>query len=325
MTMIRIAIVGMGLIGTSLGMALRAGTNISDALGQVQVIGYDADKANTKEARGRLAIDVVADSLKQALEGTHLVVLAVPAQTMPALFREIAPLLAAGAVVTDVCSTKAQIAAWADEILPNVNPFVGGHPMAGRDASGPKAATPELFKGSVYCLCPGLTTPPQAIALCEAVVDRIGAKTYFIEPVEHDAYVAGISHMPFVLAAGLVNMTSSASSWREMSALAATGFRDTTRLASGDVIMHRDIVMTNRIALDRWLTDTITQLQSFQEAVVKGDEAAITDFFSHAKTARATWLEQKPGMRPGEADYEDTGMDLVQKPSLFGRMGGKKS
>jgi prephenate dehydrogenase len=110
-----------------------------------------------------------------------------------------------------------------------------------------------------------------------------------------------------------------------MSALAATGFRDTTRLASGDVVMHRDIVMTNRIALDRWLTDTITHLQSFQDAVVKGDEAAITDFFSQAKTARATWLEQKPGMRPGEADYEDTGMDLVQRPSLFGRMGGKKS
>jgi hypothetical protein len=134
----------------------------------------------------------------------------------------------------------------------------------------------------------------------------VGAKTYFIEPVEHDAYVAGISHMPFVLAAGLVNMTASASSWREMSALAATGFRDTTRLASGDVVMHRDIVMTNRIALDRWLTDTIAQLQTFQDAVVRGDEAAISAYFSDAKTARAEWLEQKPGMRPGEADYEDS-------------------
>jgi len=322
--MIRIAIVGMGLIGTSLGMALRAGNSTTDALGQIQVIGYDANRANTKEARGRLAIDVVADSLQQAVTGTHLIVLAVPAQAIPAVLRELVPHLEAGAVVTDVCSTKAQIAAWADEILPKTNPFIGGHPMAGRDASGPKAATPELFKGSVYCLCPGLTTPPEAIALCEAMAERAGAKTYFIEPIEHDAYVAGISHMPFVLAASLVNMTSSESSWREMSALAATGFRDTTRLASGDVTMHRDIVMTNRIALERWLTQAVSQLESFKELVVKGDEAAITAYFDQAKAARTTWLEQKPGMRPGEAEYEDTGMDLVQKPSLFGRMGGSK-
>jgi len=322
--MIRIAIVGMGLIGTSLGMALRAGNNATDPLGQINVIGYDRDRANTKEARGRLAIDVVADSLQQAITGTHLVVLAVPAQAVPAVLREIVPYLETGAVITDVCSTKAQIAAWADEILPKTNPFVGGHPMAGRDASGPKAATPELFKGSVYCLCPGLTTPPEAIALCEALVDRIGAKTYFIEPVEHDAYVAGISHVPFILAASLVNMTSGESSWREMSALAATGFRDTTRLASGDVTMHRDIVMTNRIALERWLTQAVSHLESFKDVVVRGDEAAITTYFEQAKTARTTWLEQKSGMRPGEAEYEDTGMDLVQKPSLFGRMGGGK-
>lgn len=322
--MIRIAIVGMGLIGTSLGMALRAGNSATDPLGQIQVIGYDRDRANTKEARGRLAIDVVADSLQQAITGTHLVVLAVPAQAVPAVLREIVPYLEVGAVITDVCSTKAQIAAWADEILPKANPFIGGHPMAGRDASGPKAATPELFKGSVYCLCPGLSSPPEAIALCEAMVDRVGAKTYFIEPVEHDAYVAGISHLPFILAASLVNMTASESSWREMSALAATGFRDTTRLASGDIIMHRDIVMTNRIALERWLTQAVNQLESFKDVVVRGDEAAISTFFEQAKTTRATWLEQKPGMRPGEAEYEDTGMDLVQKPSLFGRMGGGK-
>ncbi|MFM2309782.1 MAG: hypothetical protein RLY87_1904 [Chloroflexota bacterium] len=321
--MIRIAIVGMGLIGTSLGMALRAG-NSTDALGQIQVIGYDTDRANTKEARGRLAIDVVADTLQQALVGTHVVVLAVPAQAIPAVLRELAPHLEEGAVVTDVCSTKAQIAAWADEILPKTNPFIGGHPMAGKDASGPKAATPELFKGSVYCLCPGLTTPPQAIAVCEAIAERVGAKPYFIEPVEHDAYVAGISHMPFILAASIVNMTSSESSWREMSALAATGFRDSTRLASGDVTMHRDIVMTNRIALDRWLTQAISQLEAFKDIVARGDEAAITAFFDQAKSARTTWLEQKPGMRPGEAEFEDTGMDLVQKPSLFGRMGGGK-
>lgn len=318
--MIRIAIIGMGLIGTSLGMALRGADPKSDGLGDVHVVGFDNNKENTKEARARLALDSIADTLAAALKGTHLVILAVPVQAMPAVMREIAPLLEPGSVVTDVCSTKEQVATWAAELLPAANVFVGGHPMAGKDASGPKAATPELFRGAVYCLCPGLTTPPEAIAICEAVAERAGAKTYFIEPIEHDAYVAGISHMPFVLAAALVTMTSRAASWREMSALAATGFRDTTRLASGDVTMHRDIVMTNRTALERWLNESIEQLTALRTAVVDGDEGTITTFFAQAKAARATWLEQKPGMRPGEAEYEDMGMDLVQKPSLFGRV-----
>lgn len=320
--MFRIAIIGMGLIGTSLGQAIRAADDKTAPMGVVEVIGYDSDTATLKEARARLAIDKIAPSLAAAVSDAHMVIVAVPAQTIPSVFQQMAPHLVSGVIVTDVTSTKEMISQWATQYLPATAIFIGGHPMAGKEASGPSAATRDLFKDAMYCLCPTATTPGEAIAVCEALIDRIGAKAYFMDVVEHDAYVAGISHLPFVTAAMLVDITSSVSSWREMSALAAGGFRDTTRLASGSVTMHRDIVMTNRTALVRWLDAAIERLIELRDAINNGDEATITQYFTHAKAVRDEWLKQKPGMRPGEADYEDTGVQNVQRPSLFGRRSG---
>jgi prephenate dehydrogenase len=323
--MIRIAIIGMGLIGTALGISLRSADSKKDPMGEIEVIGYDANTDHLKEARARLAIDKMAPSMLEAVKGVHLVVLAVPALALREVLATIAPGLEPGAVVTDVTSTKGQVAAWARELLATGNPFVGGHPMAGREQSGPKAAVHDLFKGAVYCLCPDVHSPPEAIALCEAMVERVGAKAYFIDPVEHDAYVAGISHMPFVMASLLVHVTTQASSWREMSALAAGGYRDTTRLASGDVTMHRDIIMTNAEAINRWIDVCVDELQGLKRAIADGDQAAIQDYLHRTKQARDEWLKQKPGMRPGEAEYEDMGMGMVERPSLFGRRTGGRS
>lgn len=320
--MFRIAIIGMGLIGTSLGQAIRAADYKTAPMGAVEVVGYDIDRASLKEARARLAIDKIATSLPEAVKDAHLVVVSVPAQTIPEVFQQMAPHLLSGVIVTDVTSTKEKIAQWAAQYLPETAIFVGGHPMAGRESSGPTNAKSDLFKDAIYCLCPTATTPGEAIAVCEALVDRIGAKAYFMDAVEHDAYVAGVSHLPFMTAALLVDVAASVPSWREMSTIAAGGFRDTTRLASGNVTMHRDIVMTNRTALVRWLDAAIERLVELRDAINNGDEAPITQFLSNAKTSRDEWLKQKPGMRPGEADFEDTGVQHVQRPSLFGRRTG---
>jgi prephenate dehydrogenase len=323
--MIRIAIIGMGLIGTALGISLRSADSKKDPMGELEVIGYDANTDHLKEARARLAIDKMAPSMADAVKGAHLVVLAVPALALREVLATIAPSLEPGAVVTDVTSTKGQVAAWAQELLAPSNPFVGGHPMAGREQSGPKAAVHDLFKSAVYCLCPSVNSPPEAIALCEAMVERVGAKAYFIDPVEHDAYVAGISHMPFVMASLLVHVTSQASSWREMAALAAGGYRDTTRLASGDVTMHRDIIMTNAEAINRWIDVCIDELQGLKSEIASGNQVAVQEYLQRTKQARDEWLKHKPGMRPGEAEYEDMGMGMVERPSLFGRRSGGRS
>jgi prephenate dehydrogenase len=172
--------------------------------------------------------------------------------------------------------------------------------MAGREQSGPDAADPNLFRGAIYCLTPDPDTPRHAIETVEALVAAIGARPYYLDPVEHDAYVAGISHLPFVLSAALVGVTSRSPAWNEMAALAASGFRDISRLASGDAAMHRDICLTNRDALLRWLDETSALLDEYRAALEQHDAERLHDLFEHARTVREAWLASKPGLRPGE-------------------------
>ncbi|PMP87099.1 MAG: prephenate dehydrogenase/arogenate dehydrogenase family protein, partial [Chloroflexus aggregans] len=131
--MIRIAIIGLGLIGASLGMALRNADPKESPLGPIEVVGFDREPRVTREARGRLAIDREARTLAEAVREAQIVIVATPVRAMQEVFQELATLLPAGAVVTDVASTKAQVCRWANELLPRTVSFVGGHPMAGRE------------------------------------------------------------------------------------------------------------------------------------------------------------------------------------------------
>jgi prephenate dehydrogenase len=319
--MIHIAIIGMGLMGTSIGMALRSAEERDAPLGKISVAGFDQDRRRTADARSRLAIDREAANLADVVREANLILVAVPPQHVPEIFRSLATLAPAGAVITDVSSTKAQVAAWASELLPPTLDFIGGHPMAGREKVGPAAADPALFKEALYCLCPGQGTRPESVALVEAMIQQIGAKLYFIDPSEHDAYVAGISHLPFLLSTALVEATSRSPGWREMAPLAASGFRDISRLASGDPLMHRDICVTNREALTRWINDTVSFLLDVREQLEedRGDE--LLAMFEHAREMREQWLESKPQMRPGETEFESIGNVPIERPSLFGRWG----
>jgi prephenate dehydrogenase len=319
--MIRITIIGMGLIGTSLGMALRSADDRESPLGKLTLTGYDPDRRRVSDARGRLAIDREATTLAEAVREAQLIILAVPVQAVQETMRALATIAPTGAVITDVASTKAQVLSWARELLPTTVEFIGGHPMAGREKSGPAAADGNLFKEAIYCVCPGTGVREQSIALVEAVIDQIGAKIYFIDPAEHDAYVAGISHLPFLLSSVLVEATSNSAAWREMSPLAATGYRDMTRLAAGDAEMHRDIAITNREALVRWINETITTLVDVREQLEESRGDDLLAMFRHAQEAREAWMESKPHMRPGEAEYENLANVHVERPSLFGRIG----
>ncbi len=299
--MLKITIIGMGLIGTSLGIALRQNPQF-----EVFITGYDADQRATRTARSRLAIDREARHLHDAIHEAQLVVLATPARAMQSVLSDLAPLLSAGTVVTDLASTKAQICAWAAELLPAEVAFVGGHPMAGREQHGAEAAEADLFRDAIYCLTPAPDTHQDALALVESLVLAIGARPYYIDPVEHDALVAGISHLPFVLSRVLVEVTSRSPAWKEMSALAATGFRDVSRLASGDPQMHRDICLTNSAALTRWINEAIDSLANIRDAVEQANAEHLTTLFTDTQQTRDSWLDSNPRLRPGEASFEDT-------------------
>src|SRR5215217_2291468 len=303
--MINITIIGMGLIGASLGMAIREANEKEAQLGPTVVTGYDQNRRATGEARGRLAIDREARTLEDALRDAQLVVVAVPVQSIQAVFTQIAPLLPNGAVVTDVASTKAQVLEWARALLPATVEFIGGHPMAGKELSGVAAADPALFKGAIYCLTPSARARQSAINLVETMIAQIHAKVYYIDAAEHDAYVAGVSHLPFMLSTALADLVSSSPGWKEMAPLAATGFRDMSRLASGDAEMHRDICITNQAALVRWLEDAAGRLLDLRDLIEAGESDQILAFFQRAQAAREEWLVSRPNLRPGEGDFED--------------------
>ena len=325
-----VAILGTGLIGASLGLALGTADPESAPLGRCKVIGYDGSSQQLRIARGRLAIDAEAKTAAEAVKEADIVVLATPVQTLPALMREIAPHLRYKALVTDVCSTKASVLQWARELLPTTVSFVGGHPMAGREKNGAEAAELDLFKGAVYCLCPALNATAEATNLATAFVETIGAKPYYIDPEEHDIYVAGISHLPFLLATAQTEVVTRSPSWREMQMVAASGFRDITRLASGDPVMHRDICSTNRTALKHWVNESIRVLVEMRTALEDDQIDELQRMFEHAKTMRDQWLSLPQNQRPGEGEQladADLGTSMSQR--LFGNpsallRGGKK-
>src|SRR5262249_14582989 len=161
--MLNITIIGMGLIGASLGMAIREANEKEALLGPTVITGYDQNRRATGGARGRLAIDREARSLEDALRDAQLVITAVPVQSMHALFSQIAPLLPNGAVVSDVASTKTQVLEWARELLPITVEFIGGHPMGRKEQTGGGAAGPHPFKGAVHFLPP--PPPPRQSAI----------------------------------------------------------------------------------------------------------------------------------------------------------------
>lgn len=284
--MSKIALLGVGLIGGSIGLALHKLKT------PPQVIGYSPNHKTTARALKLRAIDAEATTPEKAVTGASLVILCSPIQAIHELLEKIAPALSPGAIVTDVASTKQQVVQWAAELLPDSVSFVGGHPMAGKELTGIEAADATLFQGCTYCLTPTASSTEVALQTVMNLVQTLGANLLILDPAEHDGLVAGISHLPAVLAALLVRTASKTATWHDLSRLAAGGFRDTTRVASGSPIMHRDICLTNREAVVRWITQYISELEEFRSLVQAGDPG-IEKVFVEARQVRDEWVAQR--------------------------------
>lgn len=292
----RIAIIGLGLIGSSIGIGLRgwSAENVRGGQPALEVVGFDSNLDRQSQAKKIGAVDRTEWELRKVVEGSDLIILAAPVLALKEILGDIAPMLKSGAAVTDVASTKAEILEWANELLPRTVSFIGGHPMAGKETSI-EGADGDLFRGATWCICPSVRASDESIRTVLGMVNALGAEPYFVDPYEHDAYVAGISHLPFVASAALMNALSSDPSWRDMRTLTAGGFRDMTRLASGSPEMHRDVVMTNQAAVSRWLTAYIAELQDFQDKLHSSSEeteAELLEFFTNGRDRRAEWAVQ---------------------------------
>ena len=167
-------------------------------------------------------------------------ILATPIGGIHDLLQLFGPELEAGTIVTDTGSTKVEVLRWAEEYLPSAVDFVGGHPMAGKELSGPEAAEADLFQDATYCIIPGNGADQVAVRVVTQMAEVVGAKPYFIDAAEHDSYVAAVSHLPLVLSTVLVRLNSGNPAWPEVAKLASGGFRDVSRLAAGSPEMSRD-------------------------------------------------------------------------------------
>ncbi|MDE2899411.1 MAG: prephenate dehydrogenase, partial [Chloroflexota bacterium] len=224
----KIAIIGLGLIGTSMGLAIRQTQNRN-----IEVVGIDLEPTNTSTARKMGAIDRDVRTIPDAVRDADLVIVAIPVLAMRDLFEFIAEFLKEDAIVTDTGSTKKDVMEWAAELLPAGVSFIGGHPLAGKETSGPRDAEAALLNGAVYAVCPAVNASEQAVQTVVSVVQAIGAKPYFVDPAEHDSYVAAISHLPFMLSVALVNATSKSVGWRAVLGGGGSGVPRQKRRAGG--------------------------------------------------------------------------------------------
>ena len=278
----RVAIIGMGVIGGSIGLALRK------KRAAVEVVGYDPGKGVCERACRIGAIDRGCDSLEDTVCRAELVILATPVGAMHRLLQELVPVLSLGTVVTDVASTKAQVINWAEELLPEGVTFVGGHPMAGREVSGIDVADATLFCGRIYCITPTVHTSPAAVSKVCSLVEILGARVRFLDAAAHDEQVAAISHLPFLASVALMNTVAEDSTWDEAAFLAASGFRDASRLAAGSPEMYRDICLTNSGTIVGWLDKYIESWQVLRERVVEQD-GRVDEIFEQAQERRLEW------------------------------------
>jgi prephenate dehydrogenase len=283
----RVAVIGLGLMGGSIGLAMKgAGSNLPE------VVGYARRPETADRALQLGAVDRIEGTLASAVQKAALVILATPTMSMKEILSEIAPHLPAGCTVTDVASTKLQVMQWAEEILPPGISFVGGHPMAGKEMSGIEVAEVDLFKGCTYCIVPGRGASDEAVQTVVDLANAVGAHPVFITAGEHDRFAAGISHLPLVVASALVMATTRNPRWPKISELASTGYQSTTRLASQHPRMNRDICLTNGENIVSWIDDFTEELQRFRALIAEGD-LGLEQAFEKARQARNAWIEER--------------------------------
>jgi prephenate dehydrogenase len=265
--MTTVAILGTGLIGSSIGLRLHQ----SSAIPELEVVGFDRYRRSLQAAKQVGAVDRTVDDPERAVRGAALVILSAPILSNHWLMEQIAHALEPGAVVTDTGSTKAETMRQARRHLPTTVAFVGGHPMAGKTETGAKAADAALFEGARWVVVPPANAPERAVDTVVEVAETCGAEAMFMDAEEHDAYVAAISHLPMLSAIGLFRLARASEAWPELSLLAAGGFKDATRLASTDPAMSYDIMVTNREQIAHWLDRMRDELRELREAVMKPD------------------------------------------------------
>ena len=279
----KIAIIGLGLIGGSLGLALR---KIKPQNPNLKIVGIPRREETIQQAINLGAIDEGTTDHIKGVADADLIFLCTPINLIIPLLQEIAPKLKKGAIVTDVGSSKYEIVSQAEKIMPKGTFFVGGHPMAGKETTKLEAAEAGLFKDRTWILTPTSKTSQRALEKVEAVVGSLGGLVVRMEPKTHDLVVAAISHLPLAIAAALVNTVGEQPEKELMMKTAASGFRDTTRVASGDPILGVDMFTTNKKSVLKQISAFKKSLAALEKLIKNGNGENLRTELEKAKKLR---------------------------------------
>ncbi len=277
----KVAIIGVGLIGGSIGLALKRASS------EIKIVGIPHREETIQEAINRKAIDEGTTDHKKGVTDADLIFICTPINLIIPILKEIAPILKKGAIVTDVGSTKTEIVSQAEKIMPKGIYFVGGHPMAGKEKVKLEEAEADLFKDQIYILASTSKTSKKALETVKETIKLLNCRIIEMDPKLHDLVVAGISHMPLAIAAACINAVADAEKGKdEMKLCAASGFRDTTRVASGDPVLGVDMFTTNKKAVLKMISAFKKSLSRLEKLIKEKDADEIERELERAKGFR---------------------------------------
>ncbi len=282
----QISVIGLGLLGGSLTLA------VSRSFARTKTIGFTHRPATREKARQLAVADKVVDNISEAVSNADLIVLATPIHIFEKIFIQIADVLPAGCIVTDVGSTKTLPHRWAEAHLPKTVHYVGSHPIAGSEQRGVEFARDDLFYQANCILTKTKKTNSSAVNRLTEFWSKLGCFVKVMTPVQHDEILANISHLPHIMAAALMNITKS-----EQLRLTGKGFIDTSRIASGPANIWADILLSNADNTSKGIDTIIAELRKIQKALKAGDQKQVEKLLETARNKRDTMIKYKMSKR----------------------------
>lgn len=305
-----ITIVGLGLIGRSMGLALRQ----SEV--QSTLIGHDKDAGASRQAKKLDAVDKTEWNLISACEESDLIILAIPIGGIQETFRAIAPYVKPGCTILDTASLKAPVLSWAEELLPAEVNYVGLNPILAAEANAPagaEKARADLFQNRLFCVVPSAKAAPEVVQMVANLVNLVGGKPLFMDAAEHDGLMSGMDQLPPVLALALLDTVTQRPTWRELRKVAGAAFESGTYLASNDPEAYSELFLMNSDNVVRWINDLISSLISIRETISAGDGKLLAERFGTLIDQRGKWMTDRV---QGQWDA-DPSMTMPPKPNLL--------
>ncbi|MCB0193318.1 MAG: prephenate dehydrogenase/arogenate dehydrogenase family protein [Anaerolineae bacterium] len=315
MSTFTITIVGTGVIGTSLGLALKQKDE------SLRLVAHDKDLGNAKAAAKLGAFDKVEWNLINACDQADLIMLAIPLSGIQFTLKAIADDLKQNVVISDTAASKAIVSTWAEELLPDHAHYVGGNPLVRPTGLGYENAAADLFHGKLYCLTPSASANEQAVQLMVDIIALLGAEAFFLDPAEHDGLTAATEYLPTLLSVALMRTLTQQKTWREQRKLAGQRFEQVTSGAVGDPDSLRDGFLENSDSLTRWLDLTIAHLQQLRSLIAAGHESeeTLAQIIDQAVVERTNWMVD---VDKGRFTDPELASPKVERPGFLQQMIG---